>query len=356
MSNTDPTPACGILYVDDEEKALKYFRLAFSSKFTVFTAGSGSEGIELLRRESAKIGLVISDQRMPGMLGAEFLGMVRQEFPYVVRILTTAYSDLESAIQAVNTGHIYQYVVKPWEIDDLAMVLQRAADYFNVLSERNELLALKMTILQRVICSDRVKWLLLSSRTLDLTAQQAFRGAIAALVKGLPEDLRPSAADAGTFSRQQFEITRLVRDEYRNASHCLETMNVFKNGVGKDGDALKKALASFISLLAPACGFAATEVVFDYDGSSDEATLRLPACEPKKLASALFGLLVESECADVSVRFFESLLALAAIRATLTIQPDNAAPLVFAPVAEADANAVIDELYEKFSSSDISRL
>ncbi len=58
---------------------------------------------------------MISDQRLPEMLGAEVLGIVREEFPSIVRIITTAYSDLESAIQAVNKGYIYQYVVKPWE-------------------------------------------------------------------------------------------------------------------------------------------------------------------------------------------------------------------------------------------------
>src|SRR5882757_9521456 len=142
MLTHDSNPTCGILYIDDEEKALKYFRMAFSGKFKVFTASSGKEGIELLRREAKHIGIVLSDQRMPEMLGAEILGIVREEFPTIVRVLTTAYSDLESAIQAVNKGHIYQYVVKPWEIPDLGMVLQRAADYHQVLAERNELLAL----------------------------------------------------------------------------------------------------------------------------------------------------------------------------------------------------------------------
>src|SRR5690606_2127190 len=123
MLNQTPNSACGVLYIDDEEKALKYFRMAYSPDFKVFTASSGQEGIEILRRESKQIGVIISDQRMPEMVGAEVLEIARREFPMIVRILTTAYSDLDSAIQAVNKGHIYQYVVKPWDVDDLRMVL-----------------------------------------------------------------------------------------------------------------------------------------------------------------------------------------------------------------------------------------
>jgi len=89
MLNTNSNPV-GILYIDDEEKALKYFRMAFGQKYKVFTAASGPEGLETLRKEAASIGIVITDQRMPGMQGAEVLGQVRTEYPHIVRILTTA--------------------------------------------------------------------------------------------------------------------------------------------------------------------------------------------------------------------------------------------------------------------------
>ncbi len=349
MTNPDSTPPCGILYVDDEEKALKYFRLAFAPKFQVFTASSGPEGIEILRRESARIGIVLSDQRMPGMLGAEFLGMVREEFPRIVRILTTAFSDLESAIQAVNTGHIYQYVVKPWEIVDLGMVLQRAADYYHVLSERNELLSLKMTTLQRVICSDRVKWLLLASRTLDSAGQAAFRRAVVALVKSLPENLSPIADSPGAFSRRQFEITGLIRDEYHNASRCLDTIDSLSGG-----DA-RKSLEGLLSSLVEDGVFASDAVALEFDASSN-AVLRLPAGDGGKIDRTLFGLLVERETPPASARFFAALVALAQANGTLTIQTGDSARFVFSPQGEPDADAAIAELYEKFSASDISRL
>ena len=343
----DPTSKCGVLYVDDEEKALKYFSIGFSQKFNVFTATSGAEGIEVLRREAGRIGVVLSDQRMPGMLGAEFLGTVREEFPYIVRILTTAYSDLESAIQAVNTGHIYQYVVKPLALPELGMVLRRAADYYYVLTERNELLALKMATLQRVICSDRVKWLLLSARSMDEAHQSAFRGALVALITGLPANLAKSAPDL-----RSFEIPVLVRGEYGNASRCLDWMEAAR-AAGEV--APEKLLQNFLAALAIHCDFSLDAAALEIDASSN-AQLSLPACSPDALARGLFGLLVERETPEVSVRFLEALAALALANGSLKIAGAGGDAFSFSPRSESDANEAIGALYENFNASDISRL
>ncbi len=160
---------------------------------------------------------------MPGMQGSELLAMVREEFPSIVRILVTAYSDLESAIEAVNKGHIYQYVSKPWG-DDILGILRRAADYHRALSERNELLALKMTTLQRLICGDRLKWLLLLEPA-PAGCEEAFRGALSALVSALPEMFESvrSSSRRG-YNRADFEIATLVRDEYEIARHAISVL------------------------------------------------------------------------------------------------------------------------------------
>jgi len=224
MLNENSGNRCGVLYIDDEEKALKYFKMAFSQKFEVFTAMSGKEGIETLRREAGRIGVVISDQRMPEMLGAEILGIARQEYPEIVRILTTAYSDLDSAIQAVNRGHIYQYVVKPWDLTELGMVLQRAADYFHVLSERNELMALKMSTLQRIVCSDRVKWLLLASRSWSDGEQANLRSGLSALIAAMPPEIYLSVSRGGKGAQGDFDASALIQSEYHAGSRILEML------------------------------------------------------------------------------------------------------------------------------------
>ena len=327
MLNQDPNSKCGILYIDDEEKALKYFRMAFAPKFEVFTASSGKEGIEILRREASKIGIVISDQKMPEMQGAEVLGIVREEFPRIVRILTTAYSDLDSAIQAVNKGHIYQYVVKPWEIQDLSMVLQRAADYFQVLSERNELLALKMTTLQRIICGDRLKWLLLADDGV------AFRKALNALVSALPEGARAFPATKENYSSRDFDISALLKQEYRNAARTLAALKAPSPGAKMLADELVGKLGAG---------------TVNFSGASAE--IQLGATSPEKL----FGLLLESEISEEAVLFFKTLVALSSEGGSLTVQTASG-PIVFA-LSEAEPEKAIESLYEKFSAWDIAKL
>lgn len=149
----------GILFVDDEEKALKYFDMAFKEGYRIFIADKPAGGFEILSKSNLDIHIVISDQRMPEMQGVDFLSRVRALYPNKVRILTTAYSDLDSAIRSVNEGHIYQYVIKPWDIQEFEMVLKRAYDYARVINERDRLLGLKMLALQKIILSDRIKTL-----------------------------------------------------------------------------------------------------------------------------------------------------------------------------------------------------
>ncbi|MCK9589818.1 MAG: response regulator [Terrimicrobiaceae bacterium] len=211
--NPTPQSRCSVLYIDDEEKSLKYFRMAFAPTFPILTASSGEEGLALLRKEAGKIGILVSDQRMPGMLGANVLGVAREEFPRIVRILTTAYSDLDSAILAVNKGYIYQYVVKPWDVTELEMVLHRAAEYYQILSERDQLLRLKMSTLQRILCCDRVKWLIMTFCIKFDPPACAFRQALFSLLRAL-KDLPPfGQADGHVFRAGQFDATTLIQEE-----------------------------------------------------------------------------------------------------------------------------------------------
>ena len=147
---------CTVLYVDDEEMALKYFARAFDNRFPILTAVNAVDGYRLLEENRERIGLVITDQRMPGEKGVQFLERARQLHPRAIRILTTAYSDLHVAIEAVNSGAIYKYVTKPWDIPQLEVTLRRAAEFFLVQRERDLLLKEKLSVLQRMMITDRV--------------------------------------------------------------------------------------------------------------------------------------------------------------------------------------------------------
>ncbi len=145
-----------ILYVDDEEMSLKYFARAFRDKFRVLGAANAQDGYRLLEQNLGEIALVMTDQRMPGEKGVQFLDRARRLHPKSIRILTTAYSDLEVAIEAVNSGAIYKYVTKPWDIPQLEMTLKRALEFFIVQRERDLLLREKLSTLHRMMITDRV--------------------------------------------------------------------------------------------------------------------------------------------------------------------------------------------------------
>ena len=135
---------CTILYVDDEEQSLKYFTRAFRNKFRILSAADASEGYRLLEQHRDEIALLMTDQRMPGEKGVEFLQRASELHPKAIRILTTAYSDFDVVIEAVNSAAIYKYVTKPWDIPQLETILEQACEFFTQQRERDLLLAAKV--------------------------------------------------------------------------------------------------------------------------------------------------------------------------------------------------------------------
>src|SRR5712672_2282148 len=145
-----------ILYVDDEEMSLKYFTRAFEDHFRILTAPNAQEGLKLLELHKDEIGVLMTDQRMPGEKGVWLLERARQLRPRIIRILATAYSDMDAAIAAVNTGAIYKYVTKPWDPPQLENTLKRGLEFFVVQRERDQLLREKMSVLQNMMIADRI--------------------------------------------------------------------------------------------------------------------------------------------------------------------------------------------------------
>src|SRR5437016_2857808 len=145
-----------ILYVDDEEKSLKYFTRAFQDTFRILTAPNAQEGLKLLEQHADEVALLMTDQRMPGEKGVWLLEKARQLRPRIIRILATAFSDMEAAIAAVNTGAIYKYVGKPWDPPQLESTLKRGLEFFLVQRERDQLLKEKMSVLHNMMIADRI--------------------------------------------------------------------------------------------------------------------------------------------------------------------------------------------------------
>ena len=130
-----------VLCVDDEPNILSSLRrLLRPLQVNIVLANSGAEGLEAMQRQPAD--LVISDMRMPEMDGATFLTEIARRWPETVRILLTGYADLGSTIKAINEGHIFRYISKPWEENDVRITVQRALERKALLAERRRLVAL----------------------------------------------------------------------------------------------------------------------------------------------------------------------------------------------------------------------
>ncbi len=149
-----------ILYVDDEAMALKYFERLVSPLAPVITATSVEEGREMLRLHGAEIGVLVSDQRMPGERGNELLSYAREHHPGIVRMLTTAYSELGEAIEAINSGEIYRYISKPWALESLRADLKNALELAELRRERDGLVREKMLAHQGQLMGSRLCQLL----------------------------------------------------------------------------------------------------------------------------------------------------------------------------------------------------
>ena len=180
MTDENPRSQFAVLYVDDEPQALKYFSKAFSKDFRILTATSAAIAWDIVEKEGDNIGVLITDQRMPGQTGVDLLAIVRKARPNIVRILTTAYAELDGAIDAVNSGAVFRYVTKPWDIRELRGALRGAMDYYTVQRDRDILLREKLSVLQRMITLDRVRAFTILAASLacrirnSMTALKAF--------------------------------------------------------------------------------------------------------------------------------------------------------------------------------------
>jgi DNA-binding NtrC family response regulator len=138
------TRVTNILYIDDEVNNLVTFKANFRRYYTIFTAESAEEGRKILATN--KIQVVITDQRMPGMTGVQFLESILKEYPDPIRILLTGYSDIETIIEAINKGQIYRYVMKPFNPTELKVTIDNAVEVYHLREENKELMKKLMQV------------------------------------------------------------------------------------------------------------------------------------------------------------------------------------------------------------------
>src|SRR5882762_8846934 len=223
MQNLYDYKKFAILYVDDEEKSLKYFTRAFEDQFKILTAVNAQDGFKVLEEHKDEIGLLMTDQRMPGEKGIWLLEKARHLRPRIIRILATAYSDMEAAIAAVNTGAIYKYVTKPWDPPQLENTTHRGLEFFMVQNERDELLREKMSVLHNMMIADRIV-------------------SLGLLAAGLSHHIRNSLVAVKTFldlAPAKMQEEKMDLNEMRNPDFWKEYYQNVQTQIGRINNMLK---------------------------------------------------------------------------------------------------------------------
>jgi len=132
-----------VLLVDDEDNILRALQRLFMDEddLEIVTATSGEEGLKLLP-DLSNLGVIVSDQRMPGMTGAQFLEKARTIAPDALRIILTGYADVSAAVDAINKGGAWRYLAKPWNDEELVRVIREAVERYRIIMENRRLNAL----------------------------------------------------------------------------------------------------------------------------------------------------------------------------------------------------------------------
>ena len=128
-----------LLFIDDEEINRSNFQQTFADEYEILLAGSGEEALAIMAREN-DLALILSDQRMQGISGAEVLARARELAPGAERIMITGYSEPDDIMAAINQGHVYRYILKPWVSEELRVAIIQAVERHQLKQENRALL------------------------------------------------------------------------------------------------------------------------------------------------------------------------------------------------------------------------
>jgi two-component system probable response regulator PhcQ len=297
MDNLYDYKRFAILYVDDEEMSLKYFARAFGDQFRILTAASAQDGLKLLEEHKDEIGLLMTDQRMPGEKGVWLLERARHLRPQIIRILATAYADMDAAIAAVNTGAIYKYVNKPWDPPQLENTLKRGMEFFLVQRERDQLLREKMSVLHNMMIADRI----VSLGLLAAGLSHHIRNALVAVKTFL--DLAPTKMEEEKVDMDSLRNPDFWKDYYSNVQYQIERINSLLKDLWVASDSpsaqfpdkvnLREVVDSTVSSLKS--GFTAKNI--EIENQIPDSLPQLSVDLPK--FTRLFELLLKDEMASL---------------------------------------------------------
>jgi two-component system probable response regulator PhcQ len=311
MDNSYDLKKFAILYVDDEEMSRKYFTRAFGDVFRILTAANARDGLKLVQEHGAEIAILMTDQRMPGEKGVWLLEQTRELRPGILRILVTAFTDMDAAIAAINSGAIYKYISKPWDKLHLELELKQGLEFFMLQQEREELLKERSALLRERMIANRI-------------------GSLGLVAAGLSQHIRNSMVAVKTFldlieeqggshSVRDPDLLRSVRMDIEKIVGLLADLRLVSASQAgtpfADEVSLRPALAGILTELQPA--FTARRIAVDNQVPEPLPALHVDRPKFKRL----FELLLQDELAMLPAG---SRIQIAATEATVNGRPSLA--------------------------------
>ncbi len=129
-----------ILLVDDETNNLQLLRRTLRHDYNIITASNGKEALEIVDNRGSEIALIVSDQKMPEMQGTEFLKQVSDTYPDIIKILLTGHLDVDAIVDSINDCHLYQYIVKPFDPEELKLTIETGIEKFDLMNNKTVIL------------------------------------------------------------------------------------------------------------------------------------------------------------------------------------------------------------------------
>ena len=127
-----------LLIIDDEVEITRTIARQFRKKYKVYTATSAQEALTIMEKEHIQV--ILSDQRMPGISGVDFFGLIKDKYPDALKLILTGYSDIEAVIGAINEGQVFRYITKPWNPDELESILNEAFEKYELITNNRKLM------------------------------------------------------------------------------------------------------------------------------------------------------------------------------------------------------------------------
>ncbi|MBU6338390.1 MAG: response regulator [Rickettsiales bacterium] len=230
-----------VLFVDDEDQARKYFEKGLKNDFNVMLASSVDEAQTIIKQYNHSIAVVITDQRMPGGNGVKLLTFLRENYPHIIRLLTTAYSDLADAIEAVNSGEILRYIQKPWDYNMLKSEVRQALELFELRLERNQMMYEKIMVKRKMAKVERVKALMLLAKSFSFlnSADIAVNNFIKEFTQNINDLEDERDFESFDFGNQDVLETKFMLDLFTRIQQEISLKNNYNFDEEVNSDSLK---------------------------------------------------------------------------------------------------------------------